>query len=48
MMSRTKEYLMSLQCECKHEYDLCDLCERDLELEQQYWFNIQTRRNDNG
>ena len=46
-MSKIKNYLMQLKenqmdCDCVHEYDLCDTCEMDLEAEHDYWLATQT------
>ena len=46
-MSKMKDYLIQLKgehmdCDCSHEYDLCELCERDLEAEHDYWLSTQT------
>lgn len=30
-----------LECDCEHEYDLCQMCEFDLEAEYDYWIYSQ-------
>ena len=45
-MSKTKEYIMNLEeqmnCDCEHEYDLCETCESDMEMESRYFSAMQS------
>jgi hypothetical protein len=38
-MRINQKNIEAYDCECEHEYDLCKVCERDLDNERSYWFS---------